>query len=85
MLRERKEKVIYERFVSGGWVGFGTNYVERLGRMVPYLYVGWREDKTKSEFRRIGVPLIHKNTDILPDLYKAIGHYLEQRKEGKSE
>lgn len=39
------------------------------------------ETGKERKLRTVGVPLIHKNTEILPALYKAIGHYLGHRKE----
>lgn len=88
--------MIYERCVSGGWVGFDTQYIKQLRRKVPMLCIGFREgEKPKSKlhigdypitednrkWRKVGVLLIHKNTEILPDLYKAIGHYLGRKED----
>lgn len=70
--------MIFEHFVSGGWIGFRAEYLERLKRKVPVLWLGIRD---KDKMRKTGLYLIHKNTEILPDLYKAIGHYLGHRKD----
>jgi len=71
--------MIYEHFVSGGWIGFDTAYIEKRGRKLPFLWIGIKDKENKGMIKRTGVPLIHKNTEILPDLYRAIGHYLGHR------
>lgn len=74
--------MIYEHFVNGGWIGFETRYIEQLKRTLPVLWIGIED---KGKIKKTGVPLICKNTEILPDLYKAIGHYLGHRKDDVGE
>ena len=72
--------MIFEHLTNGGWVGFDTCYVERLKRKIPRLRVGLRV-KGSDQINTANVCLIHKNTEFLPDLHRAIGHYLGCRNE----
>lgn len=69
--------MIYEHFAHGGWVGFDTRFVKELGKRIPRLGVGIKQKD--GEIKVSCVLLIHKTTEILPDLYKAISHYLGHR------
>lgn len=72
--------MIYEHYTNGGWIGFDTHYVKSLRRKVPRLCVGIKKDG--DQIKTTCVCLIHKNTEILSDLYKAVGHYLGESVKG---
>jgi len=71
--------MIYEHKVNNGFIRLKVQYCKPLDRKVPILIINFKAEHGQQNV--VGLWLIDKNTEILPTLHRAIGHYLEHRKQ----